>query len=66
MWVAYCGFLGLMMYIWMEYFNGVGSPEWIMVQLGKVGQKTEEFVKKETHVIAEKAKGTIHKLKKEE
>lgn len=65
-WVAYCGFLGLMMYIWMEYFNGVGSPEWIMVQLGRVGQKTEEFVKKETHVIAEKAKETIHKLKKEE
>lgn len=64
--VAYCGFLGLMMYIWMEYFNGVGSPEWIMGQLGRVGQKTEEFVKKETHVIAEKAKETIHKLKKEE
>jgi len=65
MWVAYCGFLGLMMYLWMEYFNGVGSPEWIMVQLGRVGQKTEEFVKKETHVMAEKAKESIHKLKKE-
>jgi len=55
-----------MMYIWMEYFNGVGSPEWFMVQLGRVGQKTEEFVKKETHFIAEKAKETIHKIKKED
>lgn len=65
-WVAYCGFLGLMMYLWMEYFNGVGSPEWIMIQLGKVGQKTEEFVKKETHLITKKTKDTIHKLTKEE
>ncbi|MHA2394355.1 MAG: heparan-alpha-glucosaminide N-acetyltransferase domain-containing protein [Promethearchaeota archaeon] len=38
-WVGYCGFLGLLMYLWYKYFNGVGSPEWIMTQLGKMGQK---------------------------
>ena len=31
-WVAYCGFLGILMYIWHKYFNGVGSPEWLMGQ----------------------------------
>lgn len=31
---AYSGFLGLMMYIWHKYFNGVGSPEWLMSNLG--------------------------------
>jgi uncharacterized membrane protein len=36
---GYAGFLGLMMYLWLKYFNGVGSPEWIMAQLGKMGQK---------------------------
>ncbi|MFX1346048.1 MAG: heparan-alpha-glucosaminide N-acetyltransferase domain-containing protein [Promethearchaeota archaeon] len=30
--VAYCGFLGLLMYVWHKYFNGVGSPEWLMGQ----------------------------------
>ncbi|MFX1323391.1 MAG: heparan-alpha-glucosaminide N-acetyltransferase domain-containing protein [Promethearchaeota archaeon] len=38
-WVGYCGFLGLLMYVWYKYFNGVGSPEWLMTQLGKMGQK---------------------------
>ena len=37
--VAYCGFIGLLMYIWLKFFNGVGSPEWLMSKLGKVGQK---------------------------
>ncbi|MFX1374541.1 MAG: hypothetical protein ACFFA0_01905 [Promethearchaeota archaeon] len=32
MYVAYCGFLGLLMYVWYKYFNGVGSPEWLMGQ----------------------------------
>jgi uncharacterized membrane protein len=39
-WVAYCGFLGLLMYVWYKYFNGVGSPEWIMTKLGQMGQKS--------------------------
>jgi uncharacterized membrane protein len=38
-WVAYCGFLGLLMYVWYKYFDGVGSPEWLMTKLGSIGQK---------------------------
>jgi hypothetical protein len=38
-WVGYCGFLGLLMYIWLKYFNGVGTPEWIMSKLGNAGKK---------------------------
>ncbi len=37
LWVAYCGFLGLLMYIWHKYFNGVGSPEWLMSQRRRSG-----------------------------
>ncbi|NVM43919.1 MAG: DUF1624 domain-containing protein [Candidatus Lokiarchaeota archaeon] len=37
--LTYIGFMGFLMYIWMEYANGVGSPEWIMAAMGKVGQK---------------------------
>jgi len=44
--VAYCGFLGLLMYIWLKYFNGVGTPEWLMSQLGKKGKKKESYNKK--------------------
>ncbi len=39
---VYCGFLGLLMYIWLKFFNGVGSPEWLMSQLGKSGQKRKK------------------------
>ncbi|MFX1420019.1 MAG: heparan-alpha-glucosaminide N-acetyltransferase domain-containing protein, partial [Promethearchaeota archaeon] len=38
--LSYIGFLGAFMYIWMEYAKGVGSPEWLMVQLGRIGQKS--------------------------
>jgi len=44
--VAYCGFLGLLMYIWLKFFNGVGTPEWLMSQLGKLGQKKGSHNKK--------------------
>jgi hypothetical protein len=37
--LTYVGFMGFLMYIWMEYANGVGSPEWIMAVMGKIGQK---------------------------
>ena len=37
--LTYVGFMGFLMYIWMEYANGVGSPEWTMAALGKMGQK---------------------------
>ncbi len=45
--LAYIGFMGFLMYIWNEYGNGVGSPEWIMIQISRIGQKTGETVKKE-------------------
>jgi len=45
--LAYVGFMGFTMYIWNEYFNGIGSPEWIMIQIARIGQKTGEQVKKE-------------------
>ncbi|MFX1503601.1 MAG: heparan-alpha-glucosaminide N-acetyltransferase domain-containing protein [Promethearchaeota archaeon] len=44
--LSYIGFLGIFMYIWMEYANGVGSPEWLMIQIGRIGQKSGEAVKK--------------------
>jgi uncharacterized membrane protein len=37
--LTYVGLLGFLMYIWMEYANGVGSPEWLMAALGKIGKK---------------------------
>ncbi len=43
-WVGYCGFLGLLMYIWLKYFDGVGSPEWIMRKIGSAGKK-KKFIK---------------------
>ena len=39
--IAYCGFLGLLMYVWYKFFNGVGSPERIMTKLGQMGQKSK-------------------------
>ena len=45
--VAYVGFWGFTMYVWNEYGKGIGSPEWIMVQISRVGQKTSEKVVKE-------------------
>jgi hypothetical protein len=41
-WVGYCGFLGLLMYIWLKYFNGVGTPEWMMTKLGSAGRKKKK------------------------
>ena len=49
--LSYVGFLGILMYIWMEYANGVGSPEYLMVQLGRIGQKSGEAVKKTTKKV---------------
>ncbi|MFW9988534.1 MAG: heparan-alpha-glucosaminide N-acetyltransferase domain-containing protein [Candidatus Odinarchaeota archaeon] len=56
--LSYIGFLGIFMYFWMEYANGVGSPEWLMIQLGRIGQKSGEAVKKTT-------KKVYNRLKKE-
>jgi hypothetical protein len=27
------------MYIWLKYFGGVGTPEWIMTKLGNAGKR---------------------------
>ncbi len=54
--LSYIGFLGVFMYIWMEYAKGVGSPEWLMVQIGRVGQKSGEAVKKTTKMMYAKIK----------
>ncbi len=37
--ITYVGFMGFLMYIWMEYANGVGSPEWLMAAMGGIGKK---------------------------
>jgi hypothetical protein len=41
-WVGYCGFLGLLMYVWLKYFNGVGTPEWIMRKIGSSGKNKKK------------------------
>jgi hypothetical protein len=51
--LAYVGFMGFFMYIWNEYGNGVGSPEWVMIQISKIGQKTGQSVKKEAKIVEE-------------
>ena len=62
---SYVGFWGFLMYIWNEFYNGVGSPEWLMVQVGRIGQKTSKTVKKEILVIEEEIKETVHKIKRD-
>jgi len=55
-WLGFTGLMGFLMYIWIEYAKGVGSPEWLMVQIGRIGQKTTHEIKKETHIIVDKIK----------
>ncbi|MFX1379206.1 MAG: heparan-alpha-glucosaminide N-acetyltransferase domain-containing protein [Promethearchaeota archaeon] len=38
-WVGYCGFLGLLMYLWLKFFGGVGTPEWIVRKIGSGGKR---------------------------
>ena len=59
------GLWGFILYIWNEFYGGAGSPEWIMVQVGRIGQKTGETVKKEIRIIEEEIKETVHKIKRE-
>lgn len=58
---GYAGFLGFLMYLWNEFGNGVGSPEWIMLQMGRVSQKTSETVKKDLKFAYDKTKHGIEK-----
>ncbi|MFX0048341.1 MAG: heparan-alpha-glucosaminide N-acetyltransferase domain-containing protein [Candidatus Hermodarchaeota archaeon] len=37
--LSYIGLMGFLMYIWMEYANGIGSPEWLMAAMGRMGKK---------------------------
>jgi len=37
--LTYIGLMGFGMYIWMEFANGVGSPEWLMAAMGRLGKK---------------------------
>jgi len=60
---GYVGFWGFLMYVWNEFYGGAGSPEWLMVQVGRIGQKTGETVKKEVRIIEEEIKETVHKIK---
>lgn len=62
---GYIGFWGFIMYIWNELYNGVASPEWIIIQVGRIGQKTGTTVKKEILVIEEEIKETVQKIKKD-
>ncbi|MFX1468751.1 MAG: heparan-alpha-glucosaminide N-acetyltransferase domain-containing protein [Promethearchaeota archaeon] len=54
--LSYIGFLGIVMYLWMEYGKGVGSPEWIMVMFGRIGEKSGQAVKKTTKKMYAKIK----------
>ena len=61
--IANAGLLGFLMYIWNEFGNGVGSPEWLMVQIGRIGQKTGENIKKTSKVAVEKTAIMVGKTK---
>ncbi len=63
--LSYIGFWGFTMYVWNEFYGGAGSPEWIMVQVGRIGQKTGGTVKKEISIIEKEIKETVHKIKRE-
>lgn len=54
--LSYVGFLGVLMYVWMEYAKGVGSPEWLMVMLGRIGEKSGQAVKKTTKKMYDRIK----------
>ncbi len=61
--IAFAGILGFSMYYWMES-GGVGTPEWIMIQVGRVGQKTGETVKKDVKKVLQKTSEGLQKFKK--
>ncbi len=63
--ISYIGFMGLFMYLWMEYAKGIGSPEWLMVQLGRIRQKSGQTVKKTSKKVYSRIK-KIENVKKME
>ena len=36
--LSYIAFLGFLFYFWNKYAKGIFTPEWIMIQMGKIGQ----------------------------
>ncbi|MGQ4875888.1 MAG: heparan-alpha-glucosaminide N-acetyltransferase domain-containing protein [Promethearchaeia archaeon] len=63
---AFLAFMGFFIYIWFEYFEGKGSPEYIMIQVGRIGQKTGEKVKEELKKTEKIIKKEFQKIKKKE
>ncbi len=61
--IANVGLLGFLMYVWIEFGKGIGSPEWLMIQIGRIGQKTGESIKKTSQIAVEKTKESITKRK---
>ncbi len=37
--VGYLAFLAFLLYFWNKYAGGIGTPEWLVIQMGKLGQK---------------------------
>lgn len=62
--LTYIGFFGFLMFLWFEFFGGKGSPEYIMIQMGRVGQKASEEIVKGSKNIAEGSKKIAKKTKK--
>jgi uncharacterized membrane protein len=58
---GFTGLLGFLMYIWIKFYNGVGSPEWIMIQIGKISEKTDEGITKQSKKAYQKAKRSLNK-----
>jgi len=61
---GFTAFLGFLMYIWIKFFNGVGSPEWIIIQIGRITQKTDEEITKQSKKVYKKAKEGIQKTER--
>ncbi|MFW9952120.1 MAG: hypothetical protein ACFFKA_18520, partial [Candidatus Thorarchaeota archaeon] len=64
--LSYVGFMGFLMFVWNEFLDGKGSPEWLMVQIGRIGRHTSKKIKKEIIYIEGEAKHTLQKLKHKE
>ncbi len=40
--IGYVALLGFTMYLWIEFGDGKGSPEWIIIQMGRIGTRVED------------------------
>lgn len=62
--LGFTAFLGFLMYIWIKFFKGVGSPEWVMIRIGQITQKTDEEITKQSRKVYTKAKEGIQKAER--